>query len=190
MDASLVANECVDYRLKCGDPGVLVKIDLEKAYDHVNWNFLIYVLRRMGFGKKWYKLISWCILTPSFSILVNSSPCDFFPSSRGIHQWDPLSPLLFILVMEVSRKFIDKVIEANLVEGFVVGYGRYGIGKVSHLLFANDGLLFCGIDEDQMYNLRGILLCFEEVSSLKVNIGNSEIMCQVLKSTLAIMRSF
>lgn len=96
----------------------------------------------------------------------------FFQGSRGIRQGDPLSPLLFILVMEVLSKFISKAMDANLLEGFSVGDG---IGTISHLLFADDALFFSGINEDSMISLKGILLCFEAVSGLKVNLGKSEL---------------
>ncbi|XP_059654736.1 uncharacterized protein LOC132301504 [Cornus florida] len=68
---SLVGCECVDSRLGNGVPGVLCKLDIEKAYDHVNWNFLLYLLQRMGFGSKWRKWIETCLSFVKFSILVN-----------------------------------------------------------------------------------------------------------------------
>ena len=95
LESILIANEYLDSRIKDNVPGVLCKLDLEKAYDHVNWDFLLYLLRRSGFSEKWRHLIFFfCLSTIRFSILVNGNTCGFFRSTRGLRQGDPLSPLL------------------------------------------------------------------------------------------------
>lgn len=58
VDGVLCASECIDARNREGKPGVFYKLDLEKAYDHVNWDFLLYVLRRHGFGIRWREWMS------------------------------------------------------------------------------------------------------------------------------------
>ncbi|WMV18963.1 hypothetical protein MTR67_012348 [Solanum verrucosum] len=71
MDAILIANECVDVRNLNKVPGVLCKLDIEKAYDHLNWNYLWNTLVRMGFGNRWINWLKYCVSTVKFSVLIN-----------------------------------------------------------------------------------------------------------------------
>lgn len=156
LDPILIANECLDSRLRSGEPGVICKMDLEKAYDHVNWDFLLYMLRRCSFGGKWCSLIVHCISSMLFSVLVNGSSNGFFSSSRGLRQGDPLSVLLFVFVMEALSRMIFAAVSGGLLEGFKVGNATY-----SHILFADDTLIFCNAHSSQLRYLRSLLLLFE-----------------------------
>jgi len=153
-------------------------LDIEKAYDHVNWNFLMYVLKRMGFGDRWISWVHYCISSTSFAVLVNGSPMDFFSASRGLRQGDPLFPLLFLMVMEVLTRMIDAASSAGLIAGFSLrrpGSKLVEI-KVSHLLFADDTIVFCDDDCKQIVHLRCILIWFQAVSGLRVNLTKSSIL--------------
>ena len=97
----------------------------------------------MGFGLKWRGWIKACVTSVRFSILVNGSPEGFFGSSRGLRQGDPLSQFLFLLIMEVLSRILKKTEENNLIRGFHVGAVNVVGVRISHLLFADDIILFC-----------------------------------------------
>jgi hypothetical protein len=175
LDSVLIANECLDSRLKRRQPGVICKLDIEKAYDHVNWNCLIHLMDTMGFGTKWQCWIRACISTVRYSVLINGSPAGFFGSSRGLRQGDPLSPLLFLLVMEILSKILKKVEDSGLIRGFQASRSGVPGLSISHILFADDTMIMCDADPVQLMYLRLAMTCFEASTGLRVNLGKSEI---------------
>ena len=88
---------------------MICKLDIEKVYDHVNWEALLYLLKRMSFGEKWCRWIRTYISTVQFFVLVNGSPTNFFGSSRDLRQEDMLSPMLFLVMMEVFSRMLKRM---------------------------------------------------------------------------------
>ena len=158
LNPVLIANECLDSRLKSRVPRLICKLDVEKAFDHINWKFLLQMLERSGFSAKWRQWIFFCLSTIRFSILINGPPCGFCGSTRGLRQGDPLSPLLFVLVMEALGRMLDKIVYEGHMSGFSVGNLEGRSMAVSHLLFADDILIFYKADLDQILILRMILI--------------------------------
>ncbi|RVW55331.1 Transposon TX1 uncharacterized 149 kDa protein [Vitis vinifera] len=133
LDASLVANEVIDYWHKRKEKGLICKLDIEKAYDSLNWEFLM----------------------------------------KGLRQGDPLSPYLFILGMEVLTTLFRRAGEGGFLSGCRL-WGRGGVEmNVSHLLFADDTIIFCKAEREQVSNLSWILAWFEAASGLRINLAKS-----------------
>ena len=171
LDAVLIANEAVDSTLRGKEKGILCKLDIEKAYDHIRWDFLLKMLERMGFGPKWIRWINWCISTATFSVLINGSPAGFFRSSRGLRQGDPLSPYLFVIGIEALSCLLNRAVEGN----FITGCRDGGEIVISHLLYPDDTIIFCDANAEQLMYLRWTLMWFEAFSGLKINLVKSEI---------------
>lgn len=96
------------------------------------------------------KWIRFCISSVRFSVLINGELSGFFVNSRRLRQGDPLSPFLFLIIMEALSRLIDKAVEGGFISGFRIG--RFGEREVtvSHLLFADDTLIFCDVDASQL----------------------------------------
>ncbi|XP_047264372.1 secreted RxLR effector protein 78-like [Capsicum annuum] len=118
MDASLLPNELVDSRVKQKKPGILCKLDIEKAYDHVNWNFLLKILEDTGFSSTWISWIRFCISNVKCSLIINGKAEGFFQSYRGLRQGDPMPPFLFLIALEDLNHMFRKAKANSWTKGF------------------------------------------------------------------------
>jgi hypothetical protein len=124
-----------------------------------------------------------------FFVLINGTLAGFFHSSRGIQQGDPLSLLLFLVVMKVLSRLLKKT-EGGFICGFQVGAALGDRLEVSHLLYANDTILFCDACLEQVSYIRRVLTCFEAVTSLHVNMSKSEMVPIGVVTNLSSLISF
>jgi hypothetical protein len=118
VDGVVVINEIVDYAKKFKKECLILKVDFEKAYDSVDWGFLVYMMKGLGLCLKWIAWIKACVCGGSMSILVNGSPTDEMIIQRGLKQGDPLAPFLFLLVAEGFSGLIRHATRLNLFQGF------------------------------------------------------------------------
>jgi hypothetical protein len=122
---------------KKGD--IVFKIDLEKAYGNVSWEFLQFCLQRNGFPLITINLIMFCVSSSSLAILWNGRRLPSFTPTRGLRQGDPLSPYIFVLCMESLSQVIIKEVDDG--HWNPVRLSKNG-PPLSHLFFADDVLLF------------------------------------------------
>ena len=170
LHSVLIANEVVE-EAKRGNRSCLVfKADYEKAYDSVNWDYLVSMLRRMGFCSKWVTWIVGCLNSASISVLINGSSSAELIPQKELRQGDQLAPLLFNIVTEGLTGLMREALDNTQFKGFMVGRNMV---EISILQYA-DNMIFFG--EASMENIKAIkvmLRSFELVSGLKINFAKS-----------------
>ncbi|KAL2503882.1 Uncharacterized protein Adt_19503 [Abeliophyllum distichum] len=154
-DNVLLAQELLhtlDTKVRGGN--VILKLDMAKAYDRMDWNFLISIMEGFGFDALWIDRIRRCISECRFSILINGRPCGFFSSSRGLRQVDPISPSLFI----IAADYFSRLLIQQYQHIPSMAYIHVGDALISHLSFADDMIIFVN---GQKQFVRRVLQCIE-----------------------------
>jgi hypothetical protein len=154
--------------------GVILKLDFEKKYDKVNWEFLQQTLRIKGFSQKWCHWINQFISKGSVGVKVNDDVGRYFQTKKGLRQGDPLSPLLFNLVADMLAILISRAKENGQINGLVPHLIE---GGISILQYADDTILFMEHNLEQAANMKLLLCAFEKLSGLKINFHKSELFC-------------
>ena len=148
------------------DGFMALKLDLNKAFNRVEWIILQEVMEKMGFSHRWISLIMVCVTTVSYSILVNGEPKGMILPTCGIRQGDPLSPFLFLLCTEGLHGLISNAAHIGDIHGFQLCRRS---PKLTHLLFADDSLLFCKSDTVECQRVLDILGVYEKCSGQQIN---------------------
>lgn len=173
-DNVIIMQEVIDSRRrKIGPKGwMTIKLDLEKAYDRLQWEFIHDTLLKMQLPELLVSIIMTCISSCSLNILWNGLPTESFTPSRGIRQGDPLSPYLFVACIER----LSQLIEHNLHGGHwtAIPLTRGGT-RLSHLMFADDVVLFGEASKAQALTIKTCLQQFYEASGQKVSVQKSRI---------------
>jgi hypothetical protein len=161
------------FMLKSWTPqAFLLKIDLAKAFDRLEWSFITQSLQRLGFNSHFINLIHTCISTSSLSILVNQQPTSYFYPQRGLRQGCPLSPYLFVIAInELSLRLQEQLTISNL-QGVSLALGA---PPVHSLLFADD-LIICGTaSTEEAAVIKNVLYDFCRQSGQTPNLNKSSI---------------
>lgn len=151
------------YNRKQGAPRIALKVDIQKAYDTVNWNFLRNILHHFGFHPKMVYWLMKCVTTASFSVSINGETHGYFKGGRGLRQGDPISPYLFTVVMEVFNLIFKRTIKTLKTFKF---HWRCKKHEITHLCFADDLIIFSHGDVKSVKVIREALLEFQHVSGL------------------------
>jgi hypothetical protein len=118
----------------------MLKIDLAKAFDRLEWNFISAALARKGLHAHFINLVHACISSPTFSVIINGQSYARFTSSRGVRQGCPLSLYLFVLAVNELSLALQEAMQNNNLTGISLGPD---CPPIHSLLFA-DHLLVCG----------------------------------------------
>ncbi|XP_074304625.1 uncharacterized protein LOC141639376 [Silene latifolia] len=152
-------------------PRCMFKLDLQKAYDSIEWPFLNQMLEALRFPEKFRLLVMAWLSSPSYTLNLNGAHIGYFKGRRGLRQGDPISPLIFCLCMEYLTRIMD----------FITNHWYFSYHpickslKLTHLLFADDLLMFSKGDVKSIMLILRAIATFSAASGLKVNASKSEV---------------
>jgi hypothetical protein len=151
-------------------PTLFIKLDITKAFDSVRWEYLLNLMAKLGFPTRWRDWIATLLFTSSSRILLNGVPSAPIKHGRGLRQGDPLSPLLFVLVIDPLQKLFDLATDLGYLSKL---RGRAVTMRVS--MYADDTAIFIRPTRQDIATLVDILKKFCDASGLKTNFQKSTV---------------
>lgn len=170
-DGVLLVNEVMDIAKKKKKGCLLLKVDYEKAYDGVNWNFLRFLFDKMRFGVWWIRWMEGCVFTSLMLVQVNGDTTKDFKVERGLRQGDSLSMFSFALVMEGLTWLMRQVVEIGEFGGFKINTNE----EVSIQHFVDDTIIMAEVSSNNLWSIKVILRGFKLMSRLKVYFFKSKL---------------
>lgn len=161
-------------RNKGGKENIAIKLDMNKAYDRLEWGFLEKVLLAFGFCVEWVALIMKMVSSVTYRYKVNGFTSRKLVPHRGLRQGDPLSPYLFILAADALSLMLNKALDEGKIQGIQLGSGA---PVLTHSFFADDALLYVKASPDNLYQVVNILNVYTAASGQKINLTKSGVVC-------------
>ena len=152
-------------------PKCVIRIDLQKTFDSLDWNFIIEVLSVLKFPSMFINWIKSCITGSRFSISINGGLVGYFRGVKGVRQRDPLSPYLFVLTINVLSKMLD----ATVTYGVFNFHPRCKKIRLTHLCFVANLLIFAKGNLKSIIGVHNVMKKFYFLSGLQLNCAKSEI---------------
>ncbi|XP_063942672.1 uncharacterized protein LOC135150335 [Daucus carota subsp. sativus] len=162
----LVQALCKDYHRQDGVPRCAFKLDIHKAFDSLNWDFLFAAMENMRFPEFFIRWIKKCISRCMLSVKINGVLEGYFQCKSGLRQGDPLSPYLFVLSMEILTIYLNTTLQN--CDSFVHHWSTKQL-KLSHVIFADDIFVFCKGEQASIMTLLDTVSLFCDCSGLKLN---------------------
>jgi hypothetical protein len=147
----------------------VIKINLAKSYDKVNWTFIRLTLLQLGMNLQMVNWIMGCIQSVSFVVLLNGSPSSFFTTSKSLRQGCLLSPFIFLLVVKGLSLLIKGARQRGVLKGIKVSNSM----NIMHHLFVDDVLLFGDGTSQELRSLRTILDLYYKAIGMELNLRKS-----------------
>lgn len=171
-DGIIVVHETVHSAHQRKEPGMIIKIDLSKAYNKVSWEWLMECMEAFGFEDKWREWMRLCISKPQYSVIINGTSSSFFSGFRGLRHGDPLSPYLFIISAELLGRATEEARRLGLVSEIKP---TYGIDNIVHHQFVDDNIFLGKAPLREAHRFKEGLERFEQATNQKINIDKSSV---------------
>ncbi|GJT35599.1 RNA-directed DNA polymerase, eukaryota [Tanacetum coccineum] len=172
LDGPFILNEIFQWCKSKKKNSFIFKIDFEKAYDSIQWDYLDDVLKKFGFRERWCGWIRECLRSSWGSVIVNGSPTKEFQFFKGLKQGDPLSLFLFILIIESLHLSFQKLVDAGMFKGIALDSSMI----LSHMFYADDVVFVGQWSNSNIDTIIYALKCFERASGLSSSMSKIKIM--------------